>query len=804
MQKQSNISGWRIWLYWFIGLVIVPIIFLGTLEVGLRIFGFGYSTSFTKKLEGHKPAIYIGNDKFSWQFFPPDLGQMPRDFAIPAVKAPNTYRIFVLGGSAAEGDPEPTYGFAPILETLLEDQYPQVNFEIIDAAITATNSNVVLQVAKDLVHHQPDMFIVYVGNNEVIGPFGAGTVFASYSPNLFMIRAGLAVRSTRIGQLLNNLLARTKQNKNGKRRCELALFLNNQVRYDAPALRKVYDHFQQNLKDVFCTVRKAGVPTIISTVGSNIKNCAPFASLHKPDLSETDREKWDSLFKVGNDFQSQKNFAEAIKQYLMAAGIDDTYAELQYRLGQCYWNLGDHEQARQRYIKARELDTLRFRADNQINDIIRSVAKTETAGDVYLVDAVKAFRENSPYNTPGEELFYEHVHLNFNGNYVLAREMFQQVSAILPDWIKRVTDDRPLLTEQECADRLAFTDFDKNRVLTFLLKDRYSRPPYTNWYNYDEWLEHKKQEAAKYARSSPEAARQMIETYRRAIGIQKDMPWLRYNFADLLITLRSYGEAATQLKLYLQSLPQNSGAHWLLGDSLLRLGKVDEAIIQCREALRLNPALHQASYTLADALSRQGKPDESLKIYEKLLTEDKDQSEGIYNQIGMILSQQKRFTEAAEAFRQAIRLNEAAGGKNIPDTYFNLGVALKGLGQHDEAVSFFNKAIDDYRDELNKIGQADPDLLKAMGYASVEIGDFDQAVTYFRQVADLQPWELSNQFNLIKALELQGKNDEAIKACRQAIQSMTQLGRQDSAMKLQQYLDRLIARNSINNSGKSF
>ena len=249
MYKQNKISGWRLWFSWFTAIVIVPVILLGSLEVGLRIFGVGYPTGFTKKLEGVGPDIYVGNDRFSWQFFPPSLAQMPRPFAIPAIKPANTFRIFVLGGSAAEGDPEPSYGFAPILETLLENQYPQTDFEIINAAITATNSHVAYQVIKDLVHHQPDLFIVYVGNNEVIGPFGAGTVFASYSPNLFLIRVGLAVRSTRIGQLLNDLITGRQQKKTGDERVDLSLFLNNQVRQDAPGLEKVYSHFQQNRQD---------------------------------------------------------------------------------------------------------------------------------------------------------------------------------------------------------------------------------------------------------------------------------------------------------------------------------------------------------------------------------------------------------------------------------------------------------------------------------------------------------------------------------------------------------------------------
>jgi tetratricopeptide (TPR) repeat protein len=335
-------------------------------------------------------------------------------------------------------------------------------------------------------------------------------------------------------------------------------------------------------------------------------------------------------------------------------------------------------------------------------------------------------------------------------------------------------------------------------VLTFLLKDRYSRPPYTNWSDYDVWLARKKQQAAKYQRSTPEAVRQMITTYRRAIDDQEDVPWLHYNFAHLLFTLGNYREAAVQMRLYLQILPQNYTAHWVLGDALFRQGKLDEAITQCREALRLRPEFHQAAYTLADSLIRQGKMDEGLKVYRKLLKDAPDQSVKIYNQIGMVLTQQEKFAEAVAAFREAIRLNEAANGKSIPDSYYNLGIALKRTGLQDEAVPFLSKAIEDYRKELNGNTQVDPATLKAIGYASVEIGDLDQAAVYFRQAVAFEPWELSTQVNLIKVLELQGKNSEAINACRKAMEYMSRIGRKEAVINLQQYLDRLIERDAVN------
>ena len=46
--------------------------------------------------------------------------------------------------------------------------------------------------------------MIYMGNNEVVGPFGAGTVFGPQAPPLPLIRGSLALKSTRTGQLLDS------------------------------------------------------------------------------------------------------------------------------------------------------------------------------------------------------------------------------------------------------------------------------------------------------------------------------------------------------------------------------------------------------------------------------------------------------------------------------------------------------------------------------------------------------------------------------------------------------------------------
>ena len=88
----------------------------------------------------------------------------------------------------------------------------------------------------------------------------------------------------------------------------------------------------------------------------------------------------------GTALEDAGRHSEALDRYLSAAAIDDRYAELQYRIGRVYWALGEFTEAQERFALARDLDTLRFRADSRINEIIRSVAKAAGPG-VELIDA---------------------------------------------------------------------------------------------------------------------------------------------------------------------------------------------------------------------------------------------------------------------------------------------------------------------------------------------------------------------------------------------------------------------------------
>jgi len=100
-------------------MILVPLVILGGAELGLRLAGYGYATSFflPTRINGHD--FYVPNAKFTFRFFSARLARPSLPIRMAADKSTNAYRIFLFGESAANGDPDPTFGMGRYLQVLL-------------------------------------------------------------------------------------------------------------------------------------------------------------------------------------------------------------------------------------------------------------------------------------------------------------------------------------------------------------------------------------------------------------------------------------------------------------------------------------------------------------------------------------------------------------------------------------------------------------------------------------------------------------------------------------------------------------
>ena len=522
------------WILLAASAVLLPVVVLALIEASLRLAGVGFSTDLLVPCTVKGTPAWCYNLFFATPYFPAGMVQTPRLYSIPVRKAPGTFRIFVLGESAAMGDPDSGYGFSRYVEVMLRRRFPAMRFEVVNTGSVAINSHVVLRIAEGLKNQQPDVFIIYSGNNEVVGPYGPGTVLTSVGMRLPVVRSSILLRSTRIGQLVTRLGTKKKEWRG------MQLFLDNQVRANSPLMERTYRNYDQNLRDTIAVAQKSGAKVIVATVATNQKDCAPFASLHRQGLGQDDLRSWSALVLQGGEQERAKNYLQALNSYSSAAKIDAEYAELEFRIARSLWNLGDYKSAKDHFARARDLDTLRFRADGKINDINRSAASW-FAG-VGLVDAEKVLADASPDGIIGSDLVYEHVHMTPEGNYLLARALFLQIAGGLPSRAAHATDsDAP--SEADCERLLALTRYDRARLGAEML-NRLEEPPFTNQLNHSEQLLRLAVKAQPGDESPDDTARQ----YQWAIAQDPDDGMLHLHFGTFLFRYNRMA-AAEQLSL---------------------------------------------------------------------------------------------------------------------------------------------------------------------------------------------------------------------------------------------------------------
>jgi tetratricopeptide (TPR) repeat protein len=778
----APLSGRKLWGFRLAALAGVPLLCLGLLELGLRLAGFGYPTVFLLKSSNHGENTYVQNNQFGWRFFGPRAARQPEATSILREKPPGTVRIFVFGESAAYGDPQPRFGLPRLLQALLGGRHPGNKFEVVNAAMTGINSHVIRPLARDCAEARADVWVIYMGNNEVVGPFGAGTVFGGQTTPLPLIRAGLALKATRTGQWLDTL--RRAAQKTAAENGEwggMGMFVNNKVGGADPRLGAVYANFGQNLQAIIAAGRKSGANIVLSTVGVNLKDCAPFASLHRPDLSEAGLKEWQRWFAAGTNAQAGGDFRRAATAYEQAEQMDDGFAELRFRRGQCALALQEAGAAQTEFAAARDLDALRFRCDRRLNEIIRRQA----AEGVALADGERALAEASPTGLPGAELFYEHVHLNFEGNYVLARAVAEKVEEVL-----RLAASAPWPDLDQCAQRLGHTPRDTQLARSEIL-GRLADAPFTLQADHDEQMRRLTAAAAEMPPPDSAAAlRGAQSTAEAALAQWPDDGGLWEHLGEIKQAEGDYAGAVAAVQHALDQTPSSAQGWQLCGILLAQEEKYEEAVAAFKRVFTLDPQAVWARHNLALCLGKLGRRDEAVVEFKRAVALKPDYGTAWLG-LGQLYEEMGRTNDAEQCFNTALthRVNQADDlaalarfcasrrwfgpaftnftlaiqlAPSDPGLRLGAGRALAALGRHEEAARQYQSAAELAPD------QAQPHM--QWGFELGRLGRPALAEREFRQVLRLNPDLLEARADLGVALYEQNKLEEALKEFEEVLQ----------------------------------
>jgi tetratricopeptide (TPR) repeat protein len=762
----------RRWLLRLAAATIVPALVLGAVELGLRAVGAGHSTAFLLPAAGRAGEL-MPNPRFGWTYFPPQVARRPEVFTIPLRKAPGTVRIFVIGSSAAMGFPEPAFAFCRVLEVMLRERFPATPFEVVNAAMVAVNSHVGVDVARDCARYQPDLVIVYEGNNEVIGPWGPGTVFAGFTPSRALIRASVAARTLRIGQLIESLARAVAGGSTVAEWTGMDLFVNNRISADDPRLAVTADHFAANLVDICRAARAAGAPVLLCTVGVNLRDCPPFASLHAPGLSGERLAQWDAAVEAAAAARQAGDHAAALRHLRDAAAIDDRHAGLQFRIGQALADAGDDAGARAAFVRARDLDALRFRTDSALNAVVRRVAAAEPGVTLVDVERLMESPDLSPHGVPGGELFLEHCHLSFRGNYVVARALLDAAVPLLPSAVRAAASaGGGLLGEDRCAERLGLSPLHRASIAGAVVA-LMEKPPFTLQTGHESMLQQARRElAALRAAASPETLRPWRALFDAAIAAHPGDLALRRQYAVLLSALGDLSAAEPHVRAVLQRLPFDVDAGHSLAGILLVRGDPAAAIAQYERTLDSpwSNRRHRAEtfFSIGVAEERRSRPDAARAQYERAIREDPRHVKALGN-LGLLLVRQGRAAEAVSFLRRAVDAQP-----DVPQSRVNLALALAALSRLPEALDQMEQVVRSHPGEA-ALRLALGDLQARVGRSTDALASYEAAVRLAPGSPDARIRLGTTYLNLGRAAEAEAQFAAALAAAPDSAQAQAGL-----------------------------
>lgn len=397
-------------------------------EIALRVFGVAAPASGTDPLAGFNRQLRLferAGDRYQVirsrePFF------QPQNFA--AVKPTNGFRIFSFGGSTVYGHPYlADTSFPKWLELELAATHPNRRVESVNCGGISYASYRLAPIVREVLAYQPDLIVLAMGHNDFLED-------RTYQPlksrsgarrwwedRLNKLRIIALIRSFFVHPTRDQSMSASPQGKE-QLPAEVSARLDQPTGYasyhrDDAWREQVTAQFGDSFRAMIAACRAAKVPVLVVALGSNLRDCPPFKSEHRAGLSAQDELRWQVAFDAGTAVE-KRDLNAALSHYQSAAAIDDQHALLAFRMARVHDRLGHTNEARELFLRAKELDVCPLRMIEEVYELQHQIAK-ETQAPV--VDARRATEARSPQGIPGHDEFLDHVHPVVAGHQRIAQ-----------------------------------------------------------------------------------------------------------------------------------------------------------------------------------------------------------------------------------------------------------------------------------------------------------------------------------------------------------------------------------------------
>jgi hypothetical protein len=380
--------------------MFLPIVLLILIDqMFFQLYPYHGEMGYIRKSQGTPDLYYI------------DRGKTQLFAALPIEKKAETIRIFTFGGSSTWGLPYGAEGsFSGWLAEIIDDCHPKRHIEIVNTGYPSAPIATARDFAAASLSFQPDIFIVYSGNNEFLLENQILQEAAVSRQFIYWLRRKLKYKSFFFfhADKLYSDYFRTKQ-----------IYESSDVQF-TDFLESTDARFQYELSEIIHMAHKNHIKVILCTVPCNIRDYEPMHSAWNDHLSDEGFKRANTILQEMRMAIQNQDIRSAEKAYASLCFISPGFAQATFEMAHAYLKSGLLLSARQAFIRAKEEDKALVRVKERFNAIIRAAAQKDNQKDVFLFDAQHHFNENSPDGIPGNNLFLDGMHPNLQGHFLIA------------------------------------------------------------------------------------------------------------------------------------------------------------------------------------------------------------------------------------------------------------------------------------------------------------------------------------------------------------------------------------------------